>query len=458
MFPWRRTTGSWVWSKEVIVVTDDYEAMWRELGLNPERYAQLRAAGPEAFKRIVLSQTGRPGGMAYFDGLMRGLHTWRVKELVDFRKAGGKVVGIFCVFVPEDLVLAASAAPVALCAGSGFTVDAADTVLPKNTCALVKSAYGFELEKVCPFSLVSDLIIGETTCDGKKKMYELFADLRDVFILEVPQRDSDAGLALFLTGLQELRGVLECVTGQTVTAEGLAEATRLHEGKRRAMARIAQTRRAANPPIGGVDALLVNQLSFLDDTERFTQQANALAEELEQRAEAGQGAYGRPGPRILITGCPMALPNWKVPHLIEASGGMVVAEESCIGSRYFEPLAGHSDGTLEGQLRAIARRQLDTHCASFTPNEERIEDILRLAKDYAVDGVVQYTLQFCHTFALEAVKVERALRAAGIKSLSLETDYSPQDSEQLRLRIEAFLEMLAPGRRPSPAWPVPPSS
>lgn len=424
-------------------MSDPYEAMWQSLGLNLERYAQMRAAGAEVFKQVVLSQTRRPRGMAYFDDLMRGLHTWRMKELVDFREQGGKVVGLFCVFVPEDLILAAGAVPVALCSGSAFTIDAADTVLPMNTCALVKSAYGFELEKLCPYSLVSDLIIGETTCDGKKKMYELFGEMRDILILEVPQKHTPAGMELFVEQLRELRCVLECLTDTEITPRDLAQATRLHESKREAMARIAATRAAPTPPLSGVDALLVNQLSFLDDTSRFVHNATALAQELEARIEAGEGAYERPGPRVLVTGCPMALPNWKVPHLIETSGGMVVGEESCVGSRYFEPRTPESDGSVEGQLRAIARRQLDTHCASFTPNEERIADILRLIQELRADGVVQYTLQFCHTFAHEAVKVDRALAEAGIPTLRLETDYGKQDVEQLKLRIQAFLEVLA---------------
>jgi benzoyl-CoA reductase/2-hydroxyglutaryl-CoA dehydratase subunit BcrC/BadD/HgdB len=421
---------------------DDYQSMWADLGLDLERYAELRAAGPAPFRDTVLARDLRPAGMGYFDDLMRGLHTTRVKELYDFRKEGGKVVGIFCVFVPEDLILAAGAVPVALCAGSPFPIGAAETILPVNTCALVKAAYGFELERICPFSLLSDLVIGETTCDGKKKMYELFGQLRDIFVMEVPQRKTDQALALFGRELDELRSVLEYLTGNDITAASLAEATALHEGKRAAMQRIAETRQAQMPPINGVDALLVNQLSFLDDTARFTDQANALAEELEDRVAVGEGAYADERPRILITGCPMALPNWKVPRLIEACGAAVVAEESCIGSRYFEPRAARGATSLPDQMQAIARRQLETHCASFTPNQERVDDILRLADQYHVDGVIQYTLQFCHTFAHEAVKVDQALQEAGVPSLRLETDYSAQDIEQLKLRVQAFLEMI----------------
>jgi len=423
-------------------MANEHHSLWERIGINIPRLEQMRVGGGEAFKRIVLSRGARPRAMAYFDDFMRGLQTRRIQELQDFRDEGGKVVGIFCVFVPEDLILAAGAVPVGLCSGSPATIDSANKVLPLNSCALVKSSYGFEMDKVCPFSLVSDLIIGETTCDGKKKMYELFGLLRDIYVMEVPQKQTEGAFSLFLSELSELRCVLECLTCNAITAESLAEATRLHEAKREAMARIARTRRAPNPPINGVDALFVNQLSFADDTERFISRASELAEELESRVAAGVGAYETPGPRILITGCPMALPNWKLPHLIEASGAMVVGEESCVGSRYYEPRAASSDRSLDAQLQAIARRQLATPCPSFTPNDQRVDDVVRLAREYEVDGVIQYTLQFCHTFAHEAVKLDAALDEAGIPSLQLETDYSPQDTEQLRLRIEAFLETL----------------
>jgi benzoyl-CoA reductase/2-hydroxyglutaryl-CoA dehydratase subunit BcrC/BadD/HgdB len=138
----------------------------------------------------------------------------------------------------------------------------------------------------------------------------------------------------------------------------------------------------------------------------------------------------------------MSPPNWKVPHLIETLGGVVVAEESCIGSRYYSPATPASDGTLEGQLGAIADRLLQVNCACFTPNDERVEDVVRLAQEYGASGVIHYNLQFCQPYANEAVKVERALADRKIRTLRLQTDYSESDTGQLRTRMEAFLEML----------------
>ena len=138
----------------------------------------------------------------------------------------------------------------------------------------------------------------------------------------------------------------------------------------------------------------------------------------------------------------MAIPNWKLHRILEDGGAVVVGEESCTGTSYFSYVAAENDGSLVAQLDAIADRQLETHCACFTPNDERIEDILTLARDWAVDGVVHYNLQFCHTFANEAVKVEKALAERDIPLLRIETDYSDEDMGQLRTRVDAFLEMI----------------
>ena len=95
-------------------------------------------------------------------------------------------------------------------------------------------------------------------------------------------------------------------------------------------------------------------------------------------------------------------------------------------------------------MEAIGRRQLETHCACFTPNEERVDDILRLARGYQADGVIYYNLQFCQPFNLEGIKIEQVLEREGIPVLRLETDYSQEDLGPLQTRLEAFLEVIRP--------------
>ncbi len=420
----------------------DYRGMWTELDLDLERHDVLLHALSTMYGAIYLSQQNRPKAMDYFDFVIGEIHGLRVQELMDHRANGGKVVGLYCVFVPEDLIIAAGAIPVGLCAGTQFSVPDGEEVLPRNSCPLIKSSFGFKVGRTCPYLQASDVLIGETTCDGKKKMYEILAEYQPTYVMEVPQKKTPPGRDLYLDELRGLKGRLEAETGVAVTPEKLAEATSLVDGKRRALQRLHNARRARPAPISGLDALLVTQISFYDDFARFTEKVNALCDELEERIAAREGAFPADTPRILVSGSPMAIPNWKLHDVIEGSGAVVVGEESCVGSRYFSYLTSRSDGSLESQLRAIADRQLETHCACFTPNDERLQDVLELASGWAVDGVVHYNLQFCHTFANEAVKMERVLARENIPLLRIETDYGEEDLGQLKTRIEAFLEMI----------------
>ena len=420
----------------------DYRSMWTDLGLDLDRHDTLLAALGGMYQDIFLSQQNRPKGMEYFDFVVSEIHGLRVKELVDYRAQGGKVVGLYCVYVPEDLVIAAGAVPVGLCAGAQFAVPDAEETLPRNTCPLVKSSFGFKVSRTCPYIQVSDFVVGETTCDGKKKMYELLAEHHPVYVMEMPQKKSPMGRQLFHSEVVALKERLESETGSAVTAEKLATATKLIDNKRRALQRLSALRQARPAPISGLDSLLITQIAFYDDVARFTQSVNALCDELERRVAAGEGVVPASTLRVLVSGSPMAVPNWKLHQLLETSGAVVVGEESCTGTRYFANLTPTSDGSLDGQLAAIADRQLDVHCACFTPNSERLDDIVALAGDAAADGVVHYSLQFCQPFAVEATKVERRLAQESIPLLRIETDYSDEDSGQLRTRIDAFLEMM----------------
>ena len=107
---------------------------------------------------------------------------------------------------------------------------------------------------------------------------------------------------------------------------------------------------------------------------------NALCDELDERVKAGHGVFPPNAPRILISGSPMAIPNWKIHHLLESAGAVVVCEESCTGTRAFGDLTAEDGATLEAQISAIADRYMKINCACFTPNDERQSDIVRLAR------------------------------------------------------------------------------
>ncbi|MGB9977284.1 double-cubane-cluster-containing anaerobic reductase [Thermovenabulum sp.] len=420
----------------------DYKTLWESLGMDLEKHDKLCALLPGFYEEVYLSQEKRPQGMNYFNLVVSAIHGLRPQELVNHKTQGEKVVGTFCVFVPDELIFAADAIGVGLCGGSQFWVPDGEKVLPKNICPLIKSFMGAKISKTCPFFQSCDLLIGETTCDGKKKAWEILKDYADVHVIHLPQMKSEKEFSLFIKELEILKEKLEEITGNKITEDALKSSIELINNKRRALKRLYDLRKQNPVPISGKDALLISQISFYDDPARFTQKVNEICGELEDRVKNGEGVFPSSSKRIMITGTPMAIPNWKLHHIIESLNAAVVVEETCTGTRYFENEVKIKGESMNELINSIAERYFKINCACFTPNKDRIHDIIRLAKEYKVDGVIYYNLQFCQTYAIEYYNVKKALEKEGIPNLLIETDYSESDTEQLRTRIEAFIEML----------------
>ena len=422
----------------------DYTKMWSSLGLDLKSHDVLLSVLENAYSDIFLSQKNRPEGMKYFDFVMSEVHGLRIKELMDAKAEGRKVIGSYCVFVPEELVLAVDGVAVGLCAGAEFNFEAAETLLPRNTCSLIKAAFGFKLGKVCPYLEASDVVVGENTCDGKKKAYEILAPLvKDLYIMDLPQTKSAMGRALLKEEYRKFIVKLEKISGKKVTIASLKKAVEIVNAKRMAVKRLATIRAADPAPISGLDALLVNQVFFYDDPVRFTASVNALCDELEERVKEAKGVFPKKTTRLLMSGCPMAVPNWKAPWIVETSGAVIVGEESCVGERGTQWLTDGKGENTDELLDAITDRYFKIDCAVFTPNPSRVDHVKEMYKRYKAQGVIHYGLQFCSPYTVESGPVESDLEKVGIPVLRIETDYSQEDAAQIRTRIEAFIERLS---------------
>ncbi len=424
-------------------MSEDYRSMWADLGLDLEAHDALLGVLGKAYQDIYLSQKNRPEGMGYFDFVMSEVHGLRIKELLDEKKAGRKIIGSYCVFVPEEIVLAANATLVGLCSGADFATEDVEKLLPRNTCALIKSSFGFKIGKVCPYLESADMIVGENTCDGKKKAYETLKDLvENLYVMDLPQVKSANGKALLKAEYERFKAAVENLTGVSITAESLKQAIRTVNAKRMAIHRLSTLRKADPAPISGLDALLANQVFFYDNPARFTDSVNKICDELEKRIEAKTGVFPEKTPRILVSGCPQAVPNWKLPLIVEAARAVIVGEESCVGERGTRNLTDDSGQSVDDMLNAIVNRYFQVDCAIFTPNPDRLDHIREMVAAYKADGVIHYGLQFCQPYLMEAIPVAKALEESNIPCLRIETDYSMEDMGQLKTRVEAFVEML----------------
>lgn len=359
-----------------------------------------------------------------------------IKELKD---RGVPVVGTFCTYFPVEIAMAMGAATVSLCSTSDETIPAAEKDLPKNLCPLIKSSYGFAATKKCPFFYFSDLVVGETTCDGKKKMYEYLGQFKDVFTMELPNRQTKDGLTLWKNEIIRFKEYLEQKFHVAITEEQIRNAVKIQNEGRVALKRLYELMRLDPAPMTGQELFSVLYGStFKPDRSKIPGEVNAIADRVEK--EYAEGKMLEKKPRILVTGCPIGGATEKVIKAIEDNGGVVVTFENCGGAKSVDRLV---EEDAEDIYEAIAKRYLSIGCSVMTPNPNRIELLGRLIDEYQVDGVVEMILQACHTYNVESLGIRRFVNDEKHKPyISVETYYSQADIGQLNTRIAAFIEML----------------
>lgn len=359
-----------------------------------------------------------------------------VKQLKD---QGVPVVGAYCTYFPQEIAMAMGAATVGLCSTSDETIAEAEKDLPKNLCPLIKSSYGFAKTDKCPFFYFSDVVVGETTCDGKKKMYEYMSEFKDVFLMELPNTQSEEALKLWKSEIIRFKEYLEKKFDVTITEDDIREAIKVNNAVKVSLKGLYELMRNDPAPITGQDLFKVLYGStFKFDRKAIPAEVDALVEKIKKEYAEGKMLDKRP--RILISGCPIGGATEKVIKAVEENGGVVVTYENCTGAKSIDKLVDEENSDV---YDALARRYLNIGCSVMTPNPNRLELLGRLIDEYKVDGVVEMTLQACHTYNVETLAIRRFVNEKkNIPYISVETDYSQADIGQLNTRIAAFLEML----------------
>lgn len=359
----------------------------------------------------------------------------------DFKQAGNRLVGFLCSYTPLEIIDAAGASSVALCGTSDEVIPEAEKVLPANLCPLIKSTYGFAYSEKCPFTYFSDMIVGETTCDGKKKMYELLSELKETHILHLPQgRDRAYESDGWYEECRLLLERLEKLYGITVTDEDLRAAVARRNRLREAQLSMFELQALEPPAMTGVElmsTMFAGTFSF--DIVSYTKKIEETVAARRSAYEAGERPVSADAKRILITGCPVGGVINKIGRTIETNGGVIVCMDDCSGERTARMMV---DENAPDILRAISDRYLDINCSVMTPNDGRMENTLAMCEKYHVDGVVENVLTACHTFNVESARMQKAVEDAGIPYLKIETDYSAGDQGQIDTRIAAFIETL----------------
>ncbi len=369
---------------------------------------------------------------------LRGVNSLKIKEA---HEAGKKVVGMYCVFSPSEIALAADAISVTLCGTTQGPIEDAERELPRNLCPLIKSSYGFAITDKCPYFYFSDVLLAETTCDGKKKMYELMGKIKPMHIMNLPQTAEDEdSLELWKKEMVKFKAFLEEKLDVEITDEKLRDAIKLMNRERSAMKRLHKLNAHKPAPLSGMDMMLAQWLKgFNVDKQAGIDIIERLIEEVEERIEKQIYAFDEKAPRILLTGTPIGVGSEKVLKALEEAGASVVALENCTGYKGLDAMVDED----KDPITALAQKYLSTPCSCMTNNNGRLDLIKRLANEYEVDGVVDLTWQACHTYNIESFTVKKFVQEElNLPFIQIETDYSDSDTGQIQTRVEAFLETI----------------
>ncbi len=381
----------------------------------------------------------RPQSMKIFDEL-RNLNVLTVQNA---KQEGEKVVGCYCTYSPQEIILAAGAHPVTLCGTRQEPIAAAERDLPRNLCPLIKSSYGFAVSKKCPYFEAADVLVAETTCDGKKKMYELMSKIKPMHVMNLPQnQNGEQTLAAWTKEMEIFKDWLAEKFAVEISEEDLRKAIKLMNREREAMRRLHATTKVKPSPVTGVDLLVsVWTKGFNINKEDGIKLVEDLTAEIEELTAQGSSPFTAETPRILLTGCPVGFGSEKVVRLLEESGASVVAFENCSGYKALDRLV--DEDPTKDVMVALAEKYLSIPCSCMSPNEGRLELIHKMAQEYQVDAVVDLTWQACHTYNVEAFVIRDYVQnKLNLPYMHLETDYSESDVEQLRVRVQAFLELV----------------
>jgi benzoyl-CoA reductase/2-hydroxyglutaryl-CoA dehydratase subunit BcrC/BadD/HgdB len=380
--------------------------------------------------------------------------TWfggMVDHCYDYAEAaktkGRPIVGIMCEFTPREIILAAGAVPVCLCGGSAATIPAAEQHLPANLCPLIKSTFGYHLTGKNPFLNWADLVVAETTCDGKKKMFELMGASKPMYVVELPQKAEDPdAFEHWVLEVRKLQQHLADRFAVNITDAALVQAIELMNRERGLRRQLADLMVSEPPPLTGRQ--LLDFKSLISGIEADLQQYERALQAYAQPKASSQVTLHvsrftnhSPPVRVLLTGVPLVHGAERVLELIEGAGAVVVCMENCTG---LKPILEDVDLASEPDpIRAIAKKYYHLPCSVMTPNSGRFESLRALAAKFRPQCVIELVWQACLTYDVESAQVRKFVEEElRLPHLKITTDYSPSDSARITSRVEALLEMV----------------
>lgn len=401
------------------------------------------------YLRRMKELSGEPEGMEPFYSTLERIYV--NMEPID-KQSGQKTIGTYCVMVPPELIYAAGAVPVKLCSGNYTAFSIGDSIVPRDACPLVKAVAGFKQTGLMPIYEDCSMMVIPITCDCKKKIAGILSDSCDIMTMHIPASRDDDDIDEYIRQLYEFMERLENSTGNRITYESLAEGFRKVGYAQYELSEFIRLKKQMPYLIRGSHAMAILNSSSYMPADKWGRALHHVNTSLKKSISEKKTVTSKKLPRIMLTGSPIVFPNIKIPLLIEEMGGIVAGDETCMGERGLWDPAVITDESFDGMVRALANRALrPCPCPTFADNSQRIYRLKQLIKENQIQGVIYHVLRGCLVYDHEYKRIEEELGKLGIPVIRLESDYNEEDIEQLRIRIEAFIELIKLKQAPEKA-------
>ena len=369
----------------------------------------------------------------------------RPAQLREAKEKGMKIIGYFPGnYVPEELIIAAGAVPICLIDGGDTPpLEASLPVMPHIFCPFARTQIGERLLKRNPYYDMIDMFVAPITCQHLKKVaeiWEYYGDI-EIFKLGVPhQGNNDFELEYFTDRLSVFKDRLEALTGHQITAEGINKAVELYNRMRGLFKKISLVRRDPSVPFNALDFVKLNHASFYADPTVMVDILESASEELQGQASVAEAE----APRLLLIGPNIGYGDYKILELVTEAGGSIVIEEIYEGMKYYWSTIDTTGDPLDALARGYLRERIPPAFMRYS-TKPRFDFALKLIRDFSVSGVIWYELLGCETYDAESYYFSQKMEEQKIPMLILESDYGMAGVGQMKIRIEAFIEMVKGG-------------
>lgn len=350
-----------------------------------------------------------------------------------WKSSGKKAIAFQCTYVPEEIIYAAGILPVRLIGDAGESgLTEADACMYPNTCSFIRRCLQMVLKKRYDFL---DGFVAAATCDCSRRLMDVWEHhgfTPFTHIISAPRKMTESAYELYETEVRDFKSRLEDFTGERVTDEAIFQAIALYNRRRDLLRKLHELKKQTQPVLTGAETMELLNASASMPPEQFNPLLEGLLQELSHRKPVANVRF-----RLMVTGSPMNNPEFI--KAVEDMGSVVVIDELCTGVRYWW------EGVDAGPdpLKALCRRYLHNFpCPRMEPSEDRLRRILKLVRDYGVDGVISQIVHYCVPHAMEQPSLRMVLQEAGVPVLELDVEYGAMGTGQIRTRVQAFLEML----------------